>query len=450
MLAVGLLVPVLLAGGRTAAEGGASIPDGSWTGSISAGWTINLDIGGMTWGGGSGPIIFDSVGGAVTGTGEFRAEIGSVIPGAPTMAGRIEFTTELTGSSMEIVMRNTNGAVTMLTPATSPFPFSSAEGGSLSVDHASCTTVSGRLNYPIPGVDAANSVGTFSSLRASWGAMKVGDVLGVERWAELRVVMDRVDALALGLRSAGAAVDRPAILAAIGELERAVAAITATDTCLATDWTTPLAGSALNLLDAALSRSDISALDLQFLTETAIRTRAVPTADGSAEADLVEVLNARLDQAIAAGDVISAQAVFMAASLLGDADLATRAQAAGGLASVDHETGGLRARRTATAPPDTSPAPITLTSPTTAAGERPTLAWTSAPGAVEYVVGVIDANGRPLWAWRGAEPTVPLGADLATGQEGPRLFDIGTVVIFGVGADGALLSMSGPLTISPT
>lgn len=94
--------------------------------------------------------------------------------------------------------------------------------------------------------------------------------------------------------------------------------------------------------------------------------------------------------------------------------------------------------------------PIEWTGPSESAGDRPTLAWTAAPGAVEYRVVVTDeASGRPIWAWQGTDISVPLGAGLIDGQEGPRLTAAAFVDVFALGSDGTIVAASGPQPISP-
>lgn len=93
---------------------------------------------------------------------------------------------------------------------------------------------------------------------------------------------------------------------------------------------------------------------------------------------------------------------------------------------------------------------IRWTSPSTGAGDRPTLAWEAAADAVEYRLVVTDvATGRPIWAWQGSETSVPLGAGMVDGQEGPRLAAPATVDVFALGADGTIVAASGPQPIAP-
>jgi hypothetical protein len=95
-------------------------------------------------------------------------------------------------------------------------------------------------------------------------------------------------------------------------------------------------------------------------------------------------------------------------------------------------------------------ASIEWTGPSAAAGDRPTLSWEPVPDAVEYRVVVASAaSGRPVWAWQGTETTVPLGAGLIDGQEGPRLTEPSVVDVFAIGADGTIVAASGPQPVSP-
>lgn len=116
---------------------------------------------------------------------------------------------------------------------------------------------------------------------------------------------------------------------------------------------------------------------------------------------------------------------------------------------------------TTTAPPTTTP-PITsplaasgvggieIVSPTTGAGERPTFEWATVDGATEYSLVVSDAaTGAPIWAWRGPSTSVPLGAGLIDGQEGPRLTGPATLDVFALAATGGVLAASGPVLLAP-
>lgn len=112
---------------------------------------------------------------------------------------------------------------------------------------------------------------------------------------------------------------------------------------------------------------------------------------------------------------------------------------------------------TSTEPPAvTSPlaavgvAPIEWTGPAGPAGDRPLLSWEGSAGASEYRVVVTDATTlRPIWAWQGTETSVPLGAGLIDGQEGPRLTAPAIVDVFAIGADGTIVAASGPQPITP-
>lgn len=199
-----------------------------------------------------------------------------------------------------------------------------------------------------------------------------------------------------------------------------------------------MAGGVLGLLDAAVVRPETTALDLEFLVGSAVRAGAFPTADGTPEARVTEALEAMLVAATDAGDRAAADAVLMAAVELGNSDLAARAAAA--TATADGW------RRAASVPGDGTV--LVVTSPLAGGGDRPTFAWASAATAVEYVVAVTDADGAPLWSWRGPATTVPLGAELIMGQDGPRLATTATLTVFALGADGAIVARTAPTAIA--
>lgn len=106
-----------------------------------------------------------------------------------------------------------------------------------------------------------------------------------------------------------------------------------------------------------------------------------------------------------------------------------------------------------TEPPVTSPldvGTVVITSPRSAVGDRPTFAWESVEGAVEYSLLVTEANtGRAVWAWRGTDTSVPLGADLIEGAEGPRLVAPVLLDVFALDADGVIVAASGPTPVEP-
>jgi hypothetical protein len=112
------------------------------------------------------------------------------------------------------------------------------------------------------------------------------------------------------------------------------------------------------------------------------------------------------------------------------------------------------ATTTTTLPAVTSPladrgvAALTLISPTTGIGERPTFTWQGVDGVDVYVVSVTGTDGTPLWAWRGITTEVALGGGLIDGEEGPRLAGDATIDIFAVDGTGRIIAASGPVPIS--
>jgi hypothetical protein len=104
-----------------------------------------------------------------------------------------------------------------------------------------------------------------------------------------------------------------------------------------------------------------------------------------------------------------------------------------------------------TEPPVTSPladvAAMTITEITP--GDRPRFTWEPVDDAVEYSLVVADEGGRVIWAWRGTETSIDLGAGLIDGNEGPRLGPGSTLDLFALATDGTILAASGPVPLAP-
>jgi hypothetical protein len=105
----------------------------------------------------------------------------------------------------------------------------------------------------------------------------------------------------------------------------------------------------------------------------------------------------------------------------------------------------------ATEPPVTSPladvAAMTVTEITP--GDRPRFTWEPVDDAVEYSLVVAGEGGGVIWAWRGTETSIDLGAGLIDGNEGPRLAPGSTLDLFALSADGTILAASGPVPLAP-
>ena len=103
-----------------------------------------------------------------------------------------------------------------------------------------------------------------------------------------------------------------------------------------------------------------------------------------------------------------------------------------------------------TGPPVTSPLadvePITVEATT---GDRPLFSWTPVDGAREYTLVVATTGGDVIWAWRGRDTQVDLGAGLIAGDEGPRLTTESVIDVLALAADGTIIAASGPVPLSP-
>ncbi len=75
-------------------------------------------------------------------------------------------------------------------------------------------------------------------------------------------------------------------------------------------------------------------------------------------------------------------------------------------------------------------------------GPRPTLSWVAVDGAELYQVSVLDANGRPYWAWSGTETEVPLGGMANPDAVGAWVFEELTWTVVARDVAGVALAMS--------
>jgi hypothetical protein len=301
----------------------AEVPTGTWEGSVSVGWRVVFDesSGGSTFlATGGGPLIIESIGGGVTGSVSITTFAVLRTREFGVFTGSVDLAAALEGGFDGILFKNVSGSVN-IPPAVQAF---SGSGGVLTVDSFGCQTISGRLVFPVNGVAAIDAVGTFREIEASWSASRTGDPLLVEELAAVRGLVERIDAVAQAARIDGLAVNRAELSTVIVEAERRVATLSADAVCGA-EWTTPIAGAMLALLDAAVTSPEITTTDVEFVIQSALRSGALPTIDGVIEARVAAGLEARLDQAITAGDRVAIDAVFMSAVHLGNRDLGQRA-----------------------------------------------------------------------------------------------------------------------------
>lgn len=328
-VAAALCAGVVVAPSSTGLADG-SVPSGTWEGWVSIGYTVKFDADGtFVFVNGGGPMLFESVAGALDGDLQLSAEIfirpDKTNPFGPQTGG-LTLSSKIAGGSGSVTLRDITGVVDAVAVQV---PFAESTG-TMTIDRIGCVLVGGELVYSPAGVAAIDAVATFQNITARWSAALVADVMVEEERRIVESLAVRMDEVARALRTVGGVVDRRVISELLAESERRVAGLSAEAQCGA-DWTTPLAESTLNLLAAALEQVDaVSALDLQFIIETAIRAGGLPSPDGSFETSIAAALNTKLEAAIAANDRVAADAVFMSAVAIGDRDLATRAAAAGG------------------------------------------------------------------------------------------------------------------------
>lgn len=311
-----------------------SLPTGTWEGYLSVVWSVKFDAdasGSFVFYSGRGPMLFESVGGDLQGGFQYVAN-GLVIPGAGS-----PFTDRVAGASISTEGKIRSGIddvrlqdiVGNVTVAGNTVTFGPTTG-TLTIDRVGCVTAGGKVVIPPEATGAIDAVGTFDTIQASWTAALSSGV-GLE---EEQLIIERLSAglfeLADAIRLDGTALDRRLIIDRVTQAELRLAGLSGEAVCGA-NWTTPLWGALVALLEAAVANPDaVSASDLEFLVSTAVRTGALPSSDGELETALAEILGAKLDAAIAAGDRVSIDAVFMAAVALGERPLGERALAATG------------------------------------------------------------------------------------------------------------------------
>lgn len=329
--AAAVLVLALVTRGPAAAED-RSLATGTWEGWLNLGWTVRYDEsvgGGWVFYNGGGPLLLESVGGNLTGDLQFSAD-SIVVPGPDSpfgpQTGRLDATARIGGGDGSIGLRQLTGTVSVAGMGIGFGPTT----GTMTIDRVGCMVASGEIVYPPEGLGQIDAVGTFRNLNSRWTAVMTS---GIDLDEERRIVESlatRVETMANALRVDGTPVDRRELLRLIGEAERRIAGLSAEAQC-GTDWATPLTGSLLSLLDAAVARPEVvTPLELEFMIGAAVRSGGLPTPTGNLERSLAVVLERQLEAAVTAADRASIDAVFMAAVALGDRDLANRALTARG------------------------------------------------------------------------------------------------------------------------
>lgn len=306
-----------------------SVPTGTWEGRLVVAWSVDFDAaagGGFVYYDGSGPMLFESSAGDLRGKFDYVAN-GLVIPGPGS-----PFRDRVAGASISTMgaIRSADDAVRLqdvvgsVQVAGTTVAFGPTTG-LLTIDRVGCATVGGRMIVPPEAIGAIDAVGTYSEIRSSWTAVLVTSVAPEAEQRVVERLSQELFELAEVLRLDGAALDRRLLLERVTEAERRLAGLSGEAVC-GIDWSTPLWAALVALLEGALENPDgISASDLEFLVSTAVRTAALPSVDGRLESEASAVLGTKLDAAVAAGDRVSIDAVFMAAVALGDRALGQRA-----------------------------------------------------------------------------------------------------------------------------
>ena len=94
---------------------------------------------------------------------------------------------------------------------------------------------------------------------------------------------------------------------------------------------------------------------------------------------------------------------------------------------------------------------ITLLTPTSGSGPRPTLEWEAVDGADRYGVYLYAPGGELYWSWQGRETEIPVGGRprLVDDALGPRVIDGMTWTVIGFNADQVPVAAGGPQSIAP-
>ena len=95
------------------------------------------------------------------------------------------------------------------------------------------------------------------------------------------------------------------------------------------------------------------------------------------------------------------------------------------------------------------PAFDVLATEPTDAGPRPLLTWASVTGAATYDLVVLDAEGRPYWAWTGEDTSVFLGGVENPEAVGAWVFEPLTWIVTARDATGQPLALSEEAELLP-
>ncbi len=191
---------------------------------------------------------------------------------------------------------------------------------------ATCDYVAGTWGV-VEGAQRAAALASGSvSASGTWYAFRRASPEDAERAATIERLEFTLREVLSVVATPGGVLDRREFTRIIGEMERVQESLRDARRCVGRNWGTPFAGVIMQFLEAiANGRIDVRAQDLQTLIEGGLRTGAFVDAPPEFEGLVVGVLRVKLTAARAARDANAAEAVGIAAALLGEGALAAEA-----------------------------------------------------------------------------------------------------------------------------
>lgn len=93
---------------------------------------------------------------------------------------------------------------------------------------------------------------------------------------------------------------------------------------------------------------------------------------------------------------------------------------------------------------------ILLLNPTTETGSHPTLSWSPVDGAMSYWLVLRDADGRPYWAWTGADASIRVGGgESSDTNQTATLHEEMTWSVAAFDEEGNLIALSDAASLAP-
>jgi len=95
---------------------------------------------------------------------------------------------------------------------------------------------------------------------------------------------------------------------------------------------------------------------------------------------------------------------------------------------------------------------VLLLTDSSGVGAKPLFQWDSVTGASRYQLTVFDEDGKPYWAWEGANTQIYMGGTDTQPPEdssGPSIEEAYTWTVVAYSSDGKVLAASEVRTISP-